>query len=153
MSNDDDDDEEEEQEQEEEDQYWDDDSGSLFRHDKKWAWNENEQEEEQEEEDVLQKLPAIYMNFEREAFAKNAKKQRKMPTRKPKQRIADIAPPGYGPWWVFMLVNVVSGEDTKKQTEVRLDTYPDLITVLKVKKKLVVLFFKIGRTTRPKATG
>lgn len=89
-----------------------------------------------DDEYIVQKLPALFMNFDRDDFSKNAKKQRKMPTRKPRQRIADIEPPGYGPWWVFMLVNVVSGDDTKKQTEVRLDTYPELVAVIKVQKKI-----------------
>jgi hypothetical protein len=132
MSDEDDEEEEEEEEEEQEEE-----GESFFRVTPNTNFShhtfpyDGQKTDEDEDDEIVQKLPAMYMNFEREVFAKNAKKQRKMPTRKPKHRIADIEPPGYGPWWVFMLVNVVSGEDTKKQTEIRLDTYPDLITVIK----------------------
>ena len=36
--------------------------------------------------------------------------------------ILEVKPPGYGPYWVFLLVNVDEEGDSKKQTEVRLDT-------------------------------
>jgi len=135
------DEDEEEDEEEEEEKEQENQEQSFFRvtpntnfshhHTFPHDGPQDNDDEEDGDDEIVQKLPAMYMNFEREVFAKNAKKQRKMPTRKPKHRIADIEPPGYGPWWVFMLVNVVSGEDTKKQTEIRLDTYPDLITVIK----------------------
>lgn len=50
---------------------------------------------------------------------------------RPKRRIVDIEPPGLGPWWAFMMINVGTGEGSKKQTEVRLDTNPDLIKAIK----------------------
>ena len=74
--------------------------------------------------DQLLNLPAT-------AFEKKKKQPRKMPNRKPKKRLHEIDAPGPGPWWVFMLVNVTADEDTKKQTEVRLDTYPDLVQQIK----------------------
>lgn len=43
--------------------------------------------------------------------------------------IAKIRPPGYGPFWVFLLVNVDEDGDSKKQTEVRLDSDPLLVQV------------------------
>jgi len=43
--------------------------------------------------------------------------------------IDSIKPPGYGPYWVFLLVNVDGEGDSKKQTEVRLDSYPELVKV------------------------
>lgn len=71
------------------------------------------------------------LNLPASAFEKQEKRPRKMPNRKPKKRICDIDPPGPGPWSVFMLVNVTADEDTKKQTEVRLDTYPELVKAIK----------------------
>lgn len=128
---DEDDEEEEEEEEDREQSFFRVTPNTNFSHHHTFPRDGQTNDEDEDDDEIVQKLPAMYMNFEREVFAKNAKKQRKMPTRKPKHRIADIDPPGYGPWWVFMLVNVVSGEDTKKQTEIRLDTYPDLITVIK----------------------
>jgi hypothetical protein len=51
--------------------------------------------------------------------------------KKQKRLVHEIEPPGLGPWWAFMLVNVGADEDTKKQTEVRLDTSPELINAIK----------------------
>jgi len=56
------------------------------------------------------------------------KTPRKMPPARPSKPIASLEPPGYGPWWAFMMVNVAKGKgesegddkDSKKQTEVRL---------------------------------
>ena len=45
-------------------------------------------------------------------------------------RIRDVPPPGPGPWWAFIMVNVGSEED-KKQAEIRLHTWPDLIKEIK----------------------
>lgn len=38
---------------------------------------------------------------------------------------------GPGPWKVFMLINVFANEATKKQVEIRLHTYPDLVANIK----------------------
>ena len=45
--------------------------------------------------------------------------------------ISKLSAQGPGPWKVFMMVNVGSDEETKKQTEIRLDTYPDLVKAVK----------------------
>jgi hypothetical protein len=46
----------------------------------------------------------------------------------------DLIDVGPGPWKVFMLVNVDENGATKKQTEIRIHTYPRLITQLKNKR-------------------
>lgn len=46
-------------------------------------------------------------------------------------RLRDVEPPGVGPWWAFMMINVRASEETKKQTEIRLHTYPDLVQAVK----------------------
>jgi len=43
-----------------------------------------------------------------------------MPPARPSRPIETLEPPGWGPWNVFLLVNVGEGEDSKKQTEIRL---------------------------------
>ena len=58
-------------------------------------------------------------------------RKRKTPAIREKRRIVDIKPPGLGPWWAFMMVNVDSEEDSKKQTEIRLDTSPELVNAIK----------------------
>lgn len=46
--------------------------------------------------------------------------------------IASIPEPlGPGPWQVFMLVNVQANEGSKKQTEIRIHTYPELVKHVK----------------------
>jgi hypothetical protein len=57
--------------------------------------------------------------------------RRKPPPLRTTIPIASIKPPGYGPYWVFMLVNVEGEGDSKKQTEVRLDTRPELARDMK----------------------
>ena len=59
------------------------------------------------------------------------KPPRKIPPARPSRPIVDLEPPGPGPWWPFMLVNVAVDEDSKKQTEVRLDTSPELVKYIK----------------------
>ena len=60
-----------------------------------------------------------------------APKKRKAPTKKPSTRLVDVPVPGPGPWWVFMMVNGDADEDTKKQTEIRTHTYPELTQAIK----------------------
>lgn len=43
----------------------------------------------------------------------------------------DIPATGPGPWKVFMLINVHANEATKKQVEIRLHTYPQLVANVK----------------------
>lgn len=50
---------------------------------------------------------------------------------RPKRLIMELEPPGPGPWWAFIMVNVDDNGDTKKQAEVRLDTNPRLIEAIK----------------------
>jgi hypothetical protein len=57
--------------------------------------------------------------------------RRKPPPARTTIPISSISPPGYGPWWVFMMVNVAGEGDSKKQTEVRLETDPDLAREMK----------------------
>ena len=57
--------------------------------------------------------------------------RRKPPPLRSTIPIATITPPGHGPWWVFMMVNVAGEGDSKKQTKVRLDSYPDLVKEMK----------------------
>jgi len=52
------------------------------------------------------------------------KARRKMPPARPSRPIDTLEPPGWGPWKVFLLVNVGEGEDSKKQTEIRLGNMP-----------------------------
>jgi hypothetical protein len=63
-----------------------------------------------------------------------APKKRKAPTKKPSTRLVDVPVPGPGPWWVFMMVNGDADEDTKKQTEIRTHTYPELVQAIKNRK-------------------
>ncbi len=50
---------------------------------------------------------------------------------KRKVPLSEVPAPGPGPWWAFMMVDVDPRADTKKTTEVRLDTYPELIKEIK----------------------
>ncbi len=59
------------------------------------------------------------------------KPRRKIPPPRPSKPIDSLDAPGFGPWTAFLLVNVGEGEDSKKQTEIRLDTDPLLVKQLK----------------------
>lgn len=48
-----------------------------------------------------------------------------------KASVKEIPVAGPGPWKVFMLVNVFANEATKKQVEIRLHTYPELVANIK----------------------
>jgi len=86
-----------------------------------------------EEEDNRQVRPQDerVLNLPVKAFEKKEKSARKLPKRKPKRPVSEIEPPGFGPWWTFMMVNVTADENTKKQTEVRMDTYPEFVQAIK----------------------
>lgn len=58
-------------------------------------------------------------------------RRRRTPANREKKRIIDLEPPGLGPWYAFMMVNVDEEEDSKKQTEIRLDTSPECINAIK----------------------
>ncbi len=130
--------EEEEEEEEEDDD--DDDDGNGDEHEEEEEVEEGEDDDGKEGEAVVEGGDSEASPVDVDALAvspftgKQKKKKKRGPggaSKRTKIDITKLAPQGPGPWKVFMMVNVGAGDETKKQTEIRLDTYPDLVKAVK----------------------
>jgi hypothetical protein len=81
--------------------------------------------------------PPMQKKRDLETIAKKKNEQKKRRIRMAfaaknvKTPVEDIPATGPGPWKVFMLINVHANEATKKQVEIRLHTYPQLVANVK----------------------
>jgi len=95
---------------------------------------EEEEEEEKEEQPTIKRRPGRPPTKKKQLLNQEHRRPesfRRMPAPRPKRPVTELEPPGLGPWYAFMMVNVGADEDTKKQTEVRLDTNPELVKAIK----------------------